>query len=222
MMIKMITSIQRKSLAREVADLIRQQISNGLFPVGSKLPTEPELMKQFSVGRSTIREAGKYLAQSGFVHVKQGLGTFIISQSGNHALDEKIGSAGFTEVFEVRQLLELQIIEKSVQNRTSDHLAVMHQHLENRKRFAEQGDLEASIGADIDFHTAIAESCGNFILSELYKTLSLHVSKFFCEVYKDTAPFIISQKDHEKLLQYIQDRNKIKALHTAKKIIGNL
>ncbi|MGC4234603.1 MAG: FadR/GntR family transcriptional regulator [Niabella sp.] len=214
--------IQRKSLAQEVADLVKQQIQSGVFPVGTKLPTEPELMKSFSVGRSTIREAGKYLAQSGFVHVKQGLGTFVISQSGNYALDDKIGNAGFAEVFEVRQLLELQIIEKSVRNRTQAHLAAMQDHLQTRKRFAQEGNLESCIKSDIDFHTVIAESCGNFILSELYKTLSLHVSKFFSEVYQDTTPFTISQQDHEKLLQYIKRGNKAKALETAKKIIGNL
>jgi DNA-binding FadR family transcriptional regulator len=214
--------IQRKSLAQEVADLIKQQIQGGAFPVGTKLPTEPELMKSFSVGRSTIREAGKYLAQSGFVHVKQGLGTFVISQSGNYALDDKIGNAGFADVFEVRQLLELQIIEKSVHNRTQVHLVTMQDHLQTRKRFAQEGNLEGCIKSDIDFHTVIAESCGNFILSELYKTLSQHVSKFFSEVYHDTTPFTISQQDHEKLMKYIKERNGAKALQTAKKIIGNL
>lgn len=215
-------SIQRKSLAKEVADLIKQQIQNGVYPVGTKLPTEPELMKSFSVGRSTIREAGKYLAQSGFVQVKQGLGTFVISQSGNQALDDKIGKAGFSEVLEVRQLLELQIISKSARNRTECDLAAMQNHLENRKLFAKAGNLDACIQADIGFHTAIADSCGNVILSELYKTLSLHLSKFFSEVYQDTMPFILSQQEHEKLLQYIKERNEIKALRCAKKIIVNL
>lgn len=214
--------IQRKSLVQEVADAVKEKIKTGFFPLNTKLPTEPELMKSFSVGRSTVREAIRYLAQSGFVQVKQGVGTFVISIAGNQGLDDKIGMAGFTEVFEVRQLIEMQIIEKAVVNRTRRHLTTMHKNLRDRANFAAKGDLNSCIQADITFHTTVADSCGNSILTELYKTLSSHLSKFFTESYTDTQPFIHSQKEHELLLKYIESGNKIKALESAKKIIGHL
>ncbi len=214
--------IQRKSLAQEVADAIREKIQNGHFPLDTKLPTEPELMKSFSVGRSTIREATRYLAQSGFVQVKQGIGSFVISISGNLGLDDKIEKAGFAAIFEVRQLIEMQIIEKAVMNRTQRHLAAMRKNLKERAAFAAAGDLEACIKADIAFHTIVAESCGNSILTELYKTLSTHVSRSFSESYTNTQPFIHSQKEHEMLLKHIESGNKTKALDSAKKIIGHL
>lgn len=214
--------ILRKSLAQEVADAIKEKIQKGFFPVDAKLPTEPELMKSFSVGRSTIREATRYLAQSGFVQVKQGVGSFVISTSGNHGLDDKIEKAGFAAIFEVRQLIEMQIIEKAVSNGTQRHLAAMRKHLKERAFFAAAGDLEACIKADIAFHTTVAESCGNSILTELYKTLSTHVSRSFSESYADTQPFAYSQNEHETLLKHIEAGNKIKALESAKKIIGHL
>lgn len=214
--------IQRKSLAQEVADAIKEKIQEGFFPLHAQLPTEPELMKSFSVGRSTIREATRYLSQSGFVQVKQGIGSFVISSSGSQGLDDKIEKAGFDEIFEVRQLIEMQIIEKAVINRMPRHLTAMRKSLKERARFAAAGDLEACIKADIAFHTIVAESCGNSILTELYKTLSTHVSKSFSESYTNTQPFIYSQKEHEMLLKHIESGNKIKALDSAKKIIGHL
>lgn len=51
--------IQKKSLADMVAEQLRQQITEGVYTIGDKLPTEPELMKTFKVGRSSIR-AGYY------------------------------------------------------------------------------------------------------------------------------------------------------------------
>lgn len=214
--------IQRKSLAQEVADTLKHRIKSGVLAIDSKLPTEPELMEKFGVGRSTIREAIKNLAQSGFVHVQQGLGTFVISLTGHTALDEKISDADFAEVFEVRQILELQIIEKACQHRTAKHLRAMNKNLKERWKHAQAGQLNACIEADIAFHTNIAESCGNTILAELYKTLSIHVTRFFSQAYTDTTPFTQSQAIHEDLLKHIEAGNPDQALQAAKKIIGTL
>lgn len=214
--------IQKRSLAREVADALEHSIKSGALPLDARLPTEPELMKSFGVGRSSIREAIKILAESGFVQVQQGLGTFVISITGKAELSNKIEQADFAEVFEVRQILELKIIEKAALNRTKQDLQTIRKALQERNRFAKDGALAQSIKWDIAFHTGIAESCGNSILSALYKTLSEHVERFFHNLYQDTAPFLSSQTLHEELLQYIEEQNPQKALKTAQKIIGKI
>lgn len=43
------TPINKRSLADEVADQLRSQIIAGMYKVGEQLPTEPDLMKAFSV-----------------------------------------------------------------------------------------------------------------------------------------------------------------------------
>ena len=43
--------IQKKSLADMVAEQLRRQITEGVYTIGDKLPTEPALMKTFKVGR---------------------------------------------------------------------------------------------------------------------------------------------------------------------------
>lgn len=219
---KSMKPIEKKSLAEEVAQVIKHRIKSGYLALNAQLPSEPELMKTFAVGRSSIREAIKILAQSGFLKVQQGLGTFVISTVGNDELSDKIDNANFAEVFEVRQLLELKIIEKSALNRTEKQLIVLRQKLDERHLYAVQGKLQECIKVDINFHTVIAESCGNTILSALYKTLSEHVERFFYDFYKDTAPFIESQQLHEELFQHISNKDAVKALSTAKNIIGHL
>ena len=44
--------IQKKSLADMIAETLKQQITEGTYRAGDKLPTEPELMKTFGVGSS--------------------------------------------------------------------------------------------------------------------------------------------------------------------------
>lgn len=45
------TTIRKRSLAEELAVRLQEQIAQGRFEVGGKLPTESELMKIFGVGR---------------------------------------------------------------------------------------------------------------------------------------------------------------------------
>ena len=69
--------VKRLSLADDVASRLQEKISSGEYTLGEKLPTEPELMVMFGVGRSTIREAIRNLSNAGLVRVQQGLGTFV-------------------------------------------------------------------------------------------------------------------------------------------------
>ena len=49
---------------------------------GDKLPTEKELMKEFGISRSTLREAMKILKAENVIVSRQGSGTFISQETG--------------------------------------------------------------------------------------------------------------------------------------------
>ncbi|WP_349949811.1 FadR/GntR family transcriptional regulator, partial [Bacteroides cellulosilyticus] len=85
--------IQKKSLADMIAETLKQQITEGTYRVGDKLPTEPELMKTFGVGRSSVREAVKLLVNMGVVRVQQGSGTFVAVPSNNDDVNIKMSTA---------------------------------------------------------------------------------------------------------------------------------
>ncbi|RMD78800.1 MAG: FadR family transcriptional regulator, partial [Chloroflexi bacterium] len=70
-------TITRRRLVEQVIDHLRQQIATGTYPIGSRLPPEPQLMAQIGVGRSTVREAIRALAHEGLLEVRQGDGTYV-------------------------------------------------------------------------------------------------------------------------------------------------
>ncbi|WP_199121031.1 FadR/GntR family transcriptional regulator [Pedobacter sp. ASV28] len=214
------TIIQRKSLAQEVADALKIKIGDGTYQLNEKLPTEPDLMKQYGVGRSTIREAIKLLGNSGYVTVQQGIGTFVTSIKGSAELDHKIEKANFTDLHEIRQLLEIKIVELAALHRTEEDLIKISKALNDRNLFAKNGETGPCIHADIAFHVAIADSCKNSLLAELYKTTSVHITKFFIDQYSDTSTFIDTQLLHEKLFQHIKNQNPKKALIIINQIIN--
>ena len=63
----------------QIADLIRQRIARGQWPLGDKLPSLETLVEEFGVARLTVRQAMDLLAREGLVSPQQGRGTFVIA-----------------------------------------------------------------------------------------------------------------------------------------------
>jgi GntR family transcriptional regulator len=61
----------------QLAEVLRQRISDGQYPPGSRLPTEIDLVEETGYSRDTVRAAVRLLRESSWVTVTHGLGTFI-------------------------------------------------------------------------------------------------------------------------------------------------
>ena len=62
---------------KEIAQLLEESILHDKYKNCSKLPTEEELMREFSVSRNTIRKSISLLVDRGYVYQVQGSGIFI-------------------------------------------------------------------------------------------------------------------------------------------------
>ncbi|MCH7708407.1 MAG: FadR family transcriptional regulator [Myxococcales bacterium] len=68
-----------RNIADEIARDLRQQIINGQYEAGDRLPAERELAQTLGVHRSSVREALKKLEQLGLVSTRRGGGTTVQS-----------------------------------------------------------------------------------------------------------------------------------------------
>ena len=209
----MLNVIKRNGVCASVVTLLQQQITSGKLKEGDKLPSEPVLMQQFGVGRSSIREAIRILANNGMVSVRQGAGTFVEMQTGTPMpWHQRLQSANAEDLNEVRQLLELKIAEKAALNRTKKDITLLTQLLKKRWVAAKANLAEACIDADILFHIAIADACKNDILADLYRNVAAQIKKSFKQAYINTEMFTIKHQLHEQLLQSIIDKDPKKAV----------
>lgn len=64
----------------QIERALRQKISDGICPVGSRLPTEQELAQEFSVSRYTVREALRRLRDDRLVSSRRHRGTLVLRQ----------------------------------------------------------------------------------------------------------------------------------------------
>ena len=69
--------IPRKSLSEIVAGKLAAQVLDGTYKAGFQLPAERDLIKQFGVSRSTLREALKSLEEINLIESRHGVGWFI-------------------------------------------------------------------------------------------------------------------------------------------------
>lgn len=209
-------------LSDRVTEQIKKDISSGTYREGEKIPAEPELMKQYGVGRSTIREAIKSLAMSGVLKVQQGSGTFVAAPDTSESIDQKLIRANFEEVNGVRRLLENELVRLAAVHHTEDQLAEMTKHLEARKQAIHAAAQQACINADISFHTAIARASANSVLAELYISFTSIIRKFFSQREQSGIHhFAMSHHLHEQLFKAIKGKKPKKAQQVLQQILDN-
>ncbi len=69
----------RLPLYAQVEDILAARISSGALPVGTQLPSEEKLIREFNVSRTTIRATIQNLVRQGLVEIRRGRGTFVAS-----------------------------------------------------------------------------------------------------------------------------------------------
>lgn len=171
----MYQEIQHGRLYEKIVDQIENRILNGDLKPGDRLPSEPELAKQFCVSRTAIREAMKALSQKGLIVVQPGRGTFVIDSTSSamrNSIDlfVKIGSIdGIVDLVDVREILEPEIAAMAAKRATSDQITDMAEAVEAMDKALH--NPEAFIEADLDFHLALAKATHNTLIPILIDSL---------------------------------------------------
>ena len=116
-----LTPLERPPLvSRSVQDAIRNYVIAERLQPGDALPAETELARQLGVGRNSVREAVKALESLGILEVRRGSGLFVRDFSLEPLLDSlpyamMSDVEDLADVFEVRRILEVGVIEKAMQ-----------------------------------------------------------------------------------------------------------
>lgn len=159
----------RTPLVDQVIDQLRAQIASGEWPVGSRIPPEPDLVGQLGVGRNTLREAVRALAHLGLLESRQGAGTFVRADSElAGAVGRRLAHAELRDVLEVRRGFEVEAARLAARRRTDADLTALRAALAAREDAWESRDLGTFVEADARFHHAVAACAHNRILLELY------------------------------------------------------
>ncbi|WP_087018622.1 FCD domain-containing protein [Thaumasiovibrio subtropicus] len=203
---------------QEIGLILRQQLAEGEYKVGDRLPPERDIADKLDVSRTVVREAIIMLELENLVEVKKGSGVYVINIPNQSNGREAVFSdeAGPFEMLQARQLLESNIAEFAAMQVTPGDIAKMRAALALEKSEFEKG-IDESKG-DEEFHLCIARATQNSVLVEMLKhSWDMRENS---PMWKKLHTHIIDQayredwlEDHAKILTAMQRKDPIAAKH---------
>jgi DNA-binding FadR family transcriptional regulator len=166
-----IAAPKRRRLAETTVAEMTVRIRNGVYRPGEKLPTEPQIMAEFGVSRTVVREAVSRLQAAGLVETKHGIGTFVLDTppAANLAIGDVVTIRDVISMLEIRISLETEAAALAAMRRNDAHLTEMR-----RATHDFDADIEAdrsSVAADFRFHLQIALATGNRYFENAFRNL---------------------------------------------------
>jgi GntR family transcriptional repressor for pyruvate dehydrogenase complex len=182
---------QRQTLTSQVVKALTERIHSGQLKPGDRLPTEQELIEEFSVSRTVVREAISSLKAAGLATSQQGVGAFVLQSGANPSF--RIEGTSLNLIKDVISVLELRIALESdaaalaALRRNEEHLTAMREALDRMALAIDKS--EDAVSPDFDFHRTIAEATGNPHFTHLFSYLgSLLIPRARLQTFRYFAP----------------------------------
>ncbi|WP_207888243.1 FadR/GntR family transcriptional regulator [Pseudomonas sp. 30_B] len=163
--------IQKRSLVDIALEQIRARIDDGSWPLGQRLPPEPELAESLGISRNTVREAVRVLTFSGVLEVRQGDGTYVRACANPLDTMLVLARSSVEQALEARGIIEVEASRLAAERRTDADILALREALE-ASALRHGGALDDYIAHDLVFHQRVVDSAHNPVLSELYRYFS--------------------------------------------------
>lgn len=193
-------------LSKTVADDLQQKIIRDRLSVGEQLPTEPELMEEYGVSRTVIREAAACLVSRGVVDVRPRRGMTVRAPDGKGLAETLIAQLQMSEVslpqlLQVRSVLETAIVELAATQRTDNDIDRLNDNLKRMKA----GDLEPhqALTVDLEFHDLLAAATHN----PFFTLVSRPITELLYSIYINKSGYMSFQSltisEHQAVVEAI-------------------
>jgi len=197
---------------QQVAEAIERKIVDGGIRPGEPIGTEAELVRQFGVNRSTVREGIRLLEQGGLIRRSSDRRLFA-SLPRYQRLASRISRAlvlhevTFRELFEAMMAMETATIEQAVDHATAADIAVLEANLE--RTVAAEGKPGTLAELDTEFHTLLANASHNRVLQLAREPSGLLIyptTEIIFEKVRESQPRLVAA--HRHLIEAVRGRDK--------------
>jgi DNA-binding GntR family transcriptional regulator len=183
---------QAPNATQRIVDALTNAIVERRLMPGTKL-VEQQLADLFEVSRTLVRQALNQLSRDHLVRLLPARGAFVAEPSPEEA----------RQVFEVRQMLESQLVRQLCSTATPAQIAQLRKHLALEAKALKQGDVPGRTRLLADFHVLLARLAGNEVLAGLLADLLARCS-LIALMYQSTHSAEHSASEHVQLVDAIE------------------
>lgn len=228
-MITPFEAIKTRNFAQEVANQIKQNIFNGTYKSGDKLPSESELAEIFGVSKVTVRQSVRVMENSGIVYTKQGVdGGIFVAEADPMAVSSylsdmlKLKRVTQSDLTLSRMIFEPDIASLVTRVWKENDLQEAEENLRQAEIALEKGDLDKARLLNLAFHRLLCIITENpviiFTLNSVIDVLEENVLKI-----KLTRKFIHRElEEHKIILEMIKRRKEKEACTEMRKHIASV
>lgn len=179
---RLFSPIKPSKLSDKVYKQIVSLISSGRLNPGDKIPSERDLANELEISRQSIREALNRAEAMGWIEIRQGEGSFILS-SIKGALKTPLTliieeeAERIFDFLEMRKLIEGWCVEKAAKEATTEELEKMELILYKMKTVATKNKQWEAL--DLALHLSFAKATHNVLAVHMMEALKSNFGLFF-------------------------------------------
>jgi Transcriptional regulators len=148
-----------ESTAERIANVLRQQITEGDLPPGTQL-SEGRLVARLGVSRNTLREAFRLLAHEGLLVHRHNRGVFV------PVLDE----GDLVGLYRLRRIVECDVV-RSLTGLDTNRLLPMRREVEAAESAASRGEWDKVVTANMRFHQCLVRLSASRRIDDITRRL---------------------------------------------------
>ena len=184
--------IKRQSLPETLAQSLQERILNGEFREGCALVQEA-LAEQYDVSRMPVREALRQLEASGLVTMHTHKGAIVTALP----IEE------IAELFDLRAILECEILCHAIPLLTMAHIAGARSVLAQLEEAYQQGDVARWGALNWAFHRSLYDAADRIQTFGLIQAINLKIDRYIRLQLQLTGPDGVAEAEveHRELLR---------------------
>lgn len=199
--------------ADAVISALADQIATGRLPSGSPLPAERDLMKQFNVSRTVIREAIAGLSSRGLIESKPRFRPIVRKPDFKGVLDalgNVVGpmlaqQGGVRNLYESRVFLERALVREAALRARKGDITDLREALSANKQAID--DSEQFYATDIAFHGVLYRIPRNPIFVAIHQAYASWLSPRWAKMLRSPERNLVNYKSHELIFKSIEERD---------------
>jgi DNA-binding GntR family transcriptional regulator len=199
-----------ESTTTHIVEALSKAIVEHRLQPGAKL-VEQKLADHFGVSRTLVRQALYQLEQQRLVVIEPARGAFVASPSLQEA----------QEVFEVRRMLEAEMVRLFMRQITPLHIRALRDHLLQEKEAVSAENVPSRVALLGDFHVLIAKLLGNKVLEQMLSDLIARCA-LVTLMYQSAQAAKDSNREHVSIVAAIVTKDEAKAVQLMEEHLFNV